>query len=487
MRIRDIQSKFPHWQLGSCDLDSQISFISRDSKRVDSNCVFVAIKGNSWDGHSFIEEALQKKVQLVIAEKYAGTHPKVVVVENARKVYAELNTLFYNTPSKNLFTVGITGTNGKTTTSFMVEKILNSIGLNCGVIGTIDHHLKDKVWPTSLTSPGAEELQSRLCDFTAAGAKAVVMEVSSHSLDQYRIDGTEFDAAIFTNLTQDHLDYHHTMENYFLAKKRLFSEVLKNSTKKKPIAIVNADDPYAKNITSQSLYSFGRTAGDIRFNVDHMDFTGTSLKVIEGNKKFAVKLSAVGLHNAYNAIAASLVTKSLNMDLEETLNVLSHTPSVSGRLEKISNTKGRHVFVDFAHTPDALERALVFLRDIQSEQKIAGQKLTVIFGAGGNRDTSKRPIMGEIASRLADQVYVTSDNPRFEDPEKIVKDILVGCKDAVDLHSIVNRKEAIFAALKNSKEDDIVLIAGKGHETYQDIAGVKHFFSDQECVKDYFK
>jgi UDP-N-acetylmuramoyl-L-alanyl-D-glutamate--2,6-diaminopimelate ligase len=487
MQIRDIHSVVPQLSLSDFNPNAKISFISRDSSNLDSDCVFVAIKGNSWDGHSFIDQAIAKNVQLILAESYHGKNKKVVIVPNSRKTFADLCHMYQGKPSEKLFTVGITGTNGKTTTSFMVETILNKLNMPCGVIGTINHHLQDKVWPTKLTSPGAEELQLRLKQFVEAGAKSAVMEVTSHALDQHRVDGTQFDAAIFTNLTQDHLDYHKTMDNYYLAKERLFTDLLAHSSKKNPVAFVNADDIYARRVSFPNMYSYGRMNGDIRFSVLKMDFNGTNMQIVESGKHFKAHISTVGLHNIYNAFSAALTTKALGMGLEETLKLLADAPSVAGRLEKMADTKGRHIFVDYAHTPDALERALLFLKEIQLQQNDSKQKLIVVFGAGGNRDKTKRPIMGEIATRLADHVIVTSDNPRFEKPDEIIRDILVGCKKAQNLKSIVDRREAIRTALTMSQDNDIVIIAGKGHEDYQEIEGVRHPFSDQKCVKEFFR
>lgn len=483
MQLQDIVTVIPALQMSGLDLSQKITAIVRDSNKIVAGSIFVAIRGNSWDGHSVIEEALQQGASLVVAQTYSTKNERVITVENSRKVFAELCSIFEGEPSKKLFTVGITGTNGKTTTSFMVETILNHIDKPCGVIGTINHHLKQKIWPTNLTSPGAEDLQLRLKQFVEAGAKSVVMEVSSHALDQHRIDGTQFDVAIFTNLTQDHLDYHKTMQAYFEAKNRLFFDVLKHSSKTKTLAIVNADDSWANKILAPTTVSFGAEKGDVRFQVESMDFNGTKIKVKEAGKTFSAMISAVGIHNVYNALGASLTTRVLGMGLEETLHILSKAPSVSGRLEKINHTKSRHVFVDYAHTPDALERALAFLLELKKNT----QKIFVVFGAGGNRDTKKRPIMGEIASRLADHVVVTSDNPRFENPHEIIKQITEGCSKARHLDTIENRRDAIHFALSKAKEEDIVLIAGKGHEDYQEVEGVKHYFSDQDCVKEFYQ
>ena len=468
----------------------------QDHRILEKGDIFVAIKGSTFDAHTILDDVLLKKPAAVIIQDKAflpqiqAKNIEGIVVPNTRSAMDQLCHFYFGNPSQKLFCVGITGTNGKTTTSHLVEFALNKFGFGTGVIGTIDHHYRDSQsklhkWETNLTTPGSWEFYSRLKDFVGLGARALSVEVSSHALDQDRMSSCEFDVGVFTNLTRDHLDYHGSMENYFKAKEKLFLELLDCSSKKEKFAVVNVDDTYGKKIRipkSVNRISFGSQNADLTYEILSQDFGGQSLNIIYQGRKYFSKIQLSGKFNILNYLATLGVMIAKKIPLSEAIEAFSGFPGVRGRLEKVLSQSSIHVFVDYAHTPDALENVLNALNEIKKNKKVI-----TVFGCGGDRDKGKRPIMGEIACRLSDHAVVTSDNPRTESPDAIIKDILEGCQSFKNFEVVTDRKLAIEKALSLASPGDAVLIAGKGHEDYQIIGKEKHHFDDVEVAKSFLE
>ncbi len=448
--------------------------LTANSKDVKPGCIFVAIKGTNLDGHDFVEEALKRGALKVYVERDVGlSDPRIVKVESTRKVLGELSNELFGRPSEKLKLIGITGTNGKTTSTHIVEAILNSAGIDTGLIGTVYYRLRDKVYEVEgRTTPDPIRWHSTLKEMLEDGAKAVVSEVSSHALDQYRIWGSSFYIVGFTNLTQDHLDYHKDMESYFRAKLRLFTEYAYE------YALINADDPYGGRILKEvgkKALSYGRE-GDFKILDFWTGFEGSFLKASFGGKVYEFRSNLVGGFQAYNLSLGILVGLIFGVS-EENIHRALENIYVPGRFE-VYRGQGFLVVVDYAHTPDALEKVLTTARHL------CKKRLICVFGAGGNRDRSKRPLMGRVAQKYADLIILTSDNPRFEEPMDIIRDILEGIEERHKVLVEEDRKKAIHIALSLAREGDIVLIAGKGHEDYQEIRGVRYPFKDSDVVKE---
>lgn len=462
-----------------------------DSRRVTAGSVFVAIPGTKIDGHQFIPDVIRAgAIALVVSRKdsvpadYEGA---VLEVPNPREVLDVLASRFYWEPGQELFCVGVTGTNGKTSITYMIESIFNRAQLPTGVIGTIDHHLKEKVWPTELTTPGPVDLQRRLREFRDEGAQAVAMEVSSHALDQRRVDSVPFNTVIFTNLSRDHLDYHSDMDHYFESKQRLFTDLLWKTSKTPCHAVINVDDKYGRRMLvaePAKIWTYGHKDADLTFKIKKMDFTVThfSLKTPEGETE--VFLPMTGVHNVLNAMAATAAALSAGIPLSVCALALNLFPGVPGRLQSVPNSKGMSVFVDYAHSPDALENVLATISKIRQDLDSEG-KIWVLFGCGGDRDKGKRPLMAQMALKYADRVMVTSDNPRTENPQSIIHDILaeISGGDRRRVLVQIDRREAIKEVLTQAAPGDVILIAGKGHEDYQIIGTQKFPFSDLQIAQ----
>jgi len=450
--------------------------ITQNSKEVQEGWIFVAIKGSSVDGHQFVKEALERGAFLVFVEKDVGIEDsRIVKVEDTRKVLGELASQFFKEPSHNLKIVGVTGTNGKTTTTHLIESILNKANTPTGLMGTIYYRLGEKIYEyEGRTTPDPIKWHQTLKQMLEDGAKAVVAEISSHALDQRRIWGTKFFITVFTNLSQDHLDYHGTMENYFKAKLRLFKEY------EYDFAITNLDDPYGQRVfeeLKQKALTYGKKA-DLSILDFETSLQGSRLKVQWQGRTFEFFSNLRADFQAYNLSSAILVGFLFGLDKEIIQEGVKQV-IVPGRFETFSKDE-KLAIVDYAHTPDALEKVLI------TAKRLTKGKLWVVFGAGGNRDKTKRPLMGSVAERWADMVVVTSDNPRWEEPEEIIDDILKGIKNLDKVVVQKDRREAIKFALQSAKEGDVVLIAGKGHEDYQEIKGVKYPFRDQYVIKEVF-
>ena len=476
-----------------------VTGVAYDSRKVVPGECFVAVAGFKQDGRRFITDALARGAALVVAEgadPLAGQPTPRVLVPVAREALARLADAYWGHPSRALTLVGVTGTNGKTTTSFLVEALLRAAGPRTGLIGTIQYRVGDQAVEASQTTPEAVELQSLLARMRDGGITGAAMEVSSHALALSRVAGTEFDVAVFTNLTQDHLDFHGTLEEYARAKRRLF-EALAAGTKPRRAAVVNADDPAGAGMVRDlglSTLRFGLRFGlrsgrasEIWPRAYTSGIDGTHMEVETPRGALTITSPLVGEHNVMNLLAAVGVGIALDIPLPTIGTALAAVAAVPGRFEQVEAGQPFLVVVDYAHTPDALERVLTTARKLVP----SGGRLGAVFGCGGDRDRGKRPIMGEIAARLADRVWVTSDNPRTESPEAIVEEVLVGVvrvSGGAGRHvAMPDRQEAIHDALGWAREGDVVVIAGKGHETYQVVGSTVLPFDDRAVARAFLE
>lgn len=460
--------------------DFAVRGISCNSKDVRDGFIFVAVRGSRDDGNKFIDEAVGNGAKAVVISASALSPPckkvSFITVFDTRKALAKLAVEFYGNPSSKIKVVGITGTNGKTTISYLLEGLLKEAGSSAGVIGTINYRFKDKVIASKNTTPGPIELQSILSDMFECGVRYAIMEVSSHALDQDRAGGVNFHSAIFTNLTQDHLDYHKTLSNYFKAKSRLFSSLSSDS-----FALINSDDKYSKKlkkITKAKVITYAIdskadiVAKDIKFGPSHTEF-----RLVGFKDEISFKVPLIGKHNVYNVLAAIAWAKNEGIKKRIIKEAIEKFSSVPGRLERVNFNAGFSVFVDYAHTEDALKNI------IQSLRQICKREIIVVFGCGGDRDKTKRPRMGYVVTELSDYAIITSDNPRSEDPQEIIKDIRKGITKN-NYCIIPQRYEAIKKSLSLAKPGDIVLVAGKGHENYQVVKDKAMPFDDREVIKE---
>lgn len=445
--------------------------ITSNSKEVQKGFIFVAIRGNSLDGHDFIEEAFMRGASLAIGQKDLSFYKNYIKVEDSKKTLGELLSYFYGEPYKEVKVIGVTGTNGKTSTTNIINEILN-VKEKSGLIGTISYKIGDNIIKSKATTPRAEDWFWFLDLAKKEKTSYVVAEVSSHALDQKRVYPTEFFSTIFTNLTQDHLDYHKTMENYFNAKKLLFTEY------KSKFSVINIDDFYGQKLLKnikQDVITYGKNSKDIKILSFEQGAELNKLELEIFGKKEIFYTNLYGNFQSYNIAASIAFSVFHNIDKEVIREGLLRLKSVPGRFETIKKDDIL-IVIDYAHTPDAL---LNVLNTINSMKK---NKVITVFGAGGNRDKTKRPLMGKIAKENSDIVIVTSDNPRFEDPIDIINDILTGIENKENVYVEPDREKAIKLSLDIARQKDIILIAGKGHEDYQEIKGVKHHFSDKEVV-----
>jgi UDP-N-acetylmuramoyl-L-alanyl-D-glutamate--2,6-diaminopimelate ligase len=470
------------------DTGINVSGITHDSRAVGHGFIFVALPGKHTHGKEFIGEAVKKGAVAVLSDGVYTDKAASLVSDNIRHTMALIASALYSSPDSSLTMIGITGTNGKTTISYFLEHILNGASLPCGVIGTVNYRFGSKSIEAPNTTPESSEVYRILDQMVSGGCKACVMEVSSHALMLERVQAIEFDIAIFTNLTREHLDFHRTMDEYFLAKARLFTGLKPVKKRNTKYAIINVDDPYGKK-----LVRMAGGADVITYGIDEKaDVSARKLKVTSRANEFVlstplgkkkVTIGHIGKHNVYNALAAVAAALSAGVPFEKAAGLIESAPGAPGRLEKIDLGQPYIVLVDFAHTGDALENVL------NAVHKIKSNRIITVFGCGGDRDRTKRPVMGEIATRLSDYVLVTSDNPRSEDPERIALDIEVGIRKhhRNNYQVIVDREQAIAQAIAMAEKDDIILIAGKGHETYQIIGDAKIHFNDVETAKKYIE
>lgn len=479
---------------------NQVINIAVDHRKVVPGSVFVAIQGQTNNGHLYIEQAI---AQGALAIVYSD-HQFAALSKNYNDIFfcfsevnraslEKLSIRFYNDPSAKLYCIGVTGTNGKTSITYLCESIWAASQNHIGVIGTVDHHFKEMRWKTEMTTPDPISLQSRLQDFNANKAYGVVMEVSSHALDQCRVNSVSFDAAIFTNLTRDHLDYHSDMLTYFEAKAKLFEQVLGQSEKKNKIAIINSDDEWGHRIKTAAdvkKITYGKNENlnsdnHYQFEIKSINFSGTRFVIKKLNTEFYLPM--YGEHNVANASAAIALAYENGIKIEVIQTALKNFNGVPGRLEMVklpSQKDGPFVFVDYAHTPDALENILISTMKVRENNK-SNEKIWIVFGCGGDRDKGKRPLMAAIAEKYADHIMLTSDNPRTEDPQQILNDIKKGIKGILGkwVHSEIDRIKAINEVILKADKQDVILIAGKGHEDYQIIGKTKFPMSDQAEAK----
>jgi len=479
--IKSLKILFPPKRL----VDFEVKGISCNSKQVGEGFIFVAINGAREDGRKYINEALNRGAQAILLEFSKKKSPSfnmnapVIKARDVRLALAQLAAEFYGHPSSKMKIIGITGTNGKTTISFLLEAIFKSAKHNPAVIGTVNYRFNNLILPSKNTTPGPLELQSLLARMHKANIDSVVCEVSSHALDQRRVEGINFASAIFTNLTQDHLDYHKTLKNYFLAKARIFEGL-----NKKSFAVINNDDRYGarlKKMTKARIVTYGIVkradfmAVDIRPNLKATDFR----LVISGKDLGEFSTPLIGRHNIYNILAAIALASSFRIPLKIIKKVIKEFSAVPGRLERIDVASGLNIFVDYAHTEDALHNVINGIRQIS----LPDQRIIVVFGCGGERDKTKRPKMGKIVSFLADYAIITNDNPRSEDPREIVRQITKGMRRN-NYCVIADRRDAIYTSLTMARNNDIVLVAGKGHETSQILRDKVIHFDDREVVRE---
>lgn len=479
MKFTQLIKSLEGFHVVTAGTDFEVAGLACDSRKAGADYVFVAIKGADADGHAFVRDAVARGSRAVIAqEETAASSPGLncIVVRDSRKALAQIAAAFYQDPSQRLRVVGITGTNGKTTVSYLIEAIVRQAGRNPAVIGTVNYRFKDRLIPSLNTTPGPLELQPMLAEMAKAGVEYVAMEVSSHALAQERTEGVHFCAALFTNLTQDHLDYHKTMEDYFQSKARLFSGLNNHA-----FAVINGDDPYGRRLMvppGVSMVTYGlATHCDFMASEPEFSLKGSRFTIRTACKSIQVNTPLIGRHNVYNILAAASWALREGFPVDDILAAIAGFRSVPGRLEPIENNAGLAVFVDYAHTEDALKNVIKAIRELSKK------RLIVVFGCGGDRDKTKRPKMGAVVAELADFAVVTSDNPRSEDPMAIIGDITRGIRK--DNYRVVpDRRLAIKEALGMAAEGDAVLIAGKGHEDYQVLKDGRVHFDDREVARE---
>ena len=464
------------------DVEVDITGVNIDSRRIEKGHLFVAIPGTVTDGHKFIPKAIELGASAVLCEKMPEEQTSGVTyiqVASTEDAVGKVATLFYGDPSRKLKLVGVTGTNGKTTIATLLYNMFRKFGHKCGLLSTVCNYIEDKAIPADHTTPDPIELNKLLAQMVDAGCEYAFMECSSHAIAQKRIGGLKFAGGLFTNLTRDHLDYHKTFENYRDAKKAFFDGLDKDA-----FAITNADDKngsvMVQNCKAQIKTYSTRTMADFKAKIIECHFEGMYLDI--NGKEVGVQF--IGKFNVSNLLAVYGAAVMLGKKPEDILLVLSTLKSVNGRLEPIHSPEGYTAIVDYAHTPDALENVLNAIHEVLNGKG----KVITVCGAGGNRDKGKRPLMAQEAVKQSDKVIITSDNPRFEEPQDIINDMLAGLdqKQMKKVLSIVDRREAIRTACMLAEKGDVILIAGKGHEDYQEIKGVKHHFDDKEVVKEIF-
>ncbi|MDT8325183.1 MAG: UDP-N-acetylmuramoyl-L-alanyl-D-glutamate--2,6-diaminopimelate ligase [Bacteroidota bacterium] len=494
VKLSEIINDIPVVQL-SGPWDVEIAGITTDSRQVRAGWMFVAIEGEHVDGHDYVQSAMEQGASCVVVQltqyethlqqlltpaysQHSGT--TVVIVQDSRATVAQLADRFHGSPARALTTIGITGTNGKTTIAFLISSVLEAAGIRSGMIGTVAYRIGDDMRRAPYTTPPAEYLHGLLAEIRDAGCSAVVMEVSSHALALDRIGGVEFDLSIFTNLTQDHLDFHGDMQSYRDAKALLFTRHTRG------VALINTDDAAGGEMgreLGRSRHAYG-TKGSVRYRISDVtaNTRGTWLTVTCDGEEHRIASKLIGGFNAWNLAAAFAAGIELGIEAPVVLRGLRMMERVPGRFERIISADGVTAIVDYSHTPDSLEKALTAARNIAH-----GKRVITVFGCGGDRDREKRPLMGAVASELGDMTIVTSDNPRSEDPEAIIADILTGVKNPERVKTRTGRRGAIRQALKLAAPGDIVLVAGKGHETYQIIGSTRRHFDDREIVRAYFE
>ena len=476
------------------DCDPEITGVQSDSRKVSQGSIFVAVKGSVVNGHDYIVKAIEQGAVAIVYEQQSlsingqfntSTIQRFndiifIPVQNSADALGRLASVWYGEPSRQMAVVGVTGTNGKTTIATLLYDLFRNLGYKAGLLSTVCNYIDDEAVPTEHTTPDPLTINRLMAKMVDAGCEYVFMEVSSHAVDQKRISGIDFNGGIFTNLTRDHLDYHKTVDNYLKAKKQFFDNLPASA-----FALTNADDKSGsvmlQNTSARKLAYSLRTMADFKGKIIESHFEGTEIN-INGRDVYT---HFVGRFNAYNLLAVYGAAVALGEDAEELLIALSTLYPVSGRFETIRSQQGITAIVDYAHTPDALENVLNGINEVLEG---SGRVITVV-GAGGGRDKGKRPLMAKEAARQSSQLILTSDNPRFEEPDDIIDDMYAGLNASDKEHTlcITDRKQAIKTAVMLAKKGDVILVAGKGHENYQDVKGIKFHFDDREIIKETFK
>jgi UDP-N-acetylmuramoyl-L-alanyl-D-glutamate--2,6-diaminopimelate ligase len=493
MRLKDLLKAISDYEIGN-EMDVEIKGIAYDSRKVSEGYIFTAIKGHAMDGHAFLDEAVRRGAVAVLGENFETFSPDVttVKVKDSRDALARLSMHFYGDPCRDMELIGITGTNGKTTTTYLIESILNATGASPGVIGTINSRFKGVEHTSSVTTPESLDLMAIIRSMADGGATHLIMEVSSHALDQGRTGTCPYSVGVFTNLTRDHLDYHRTMEEYFEAKSLLFRGMIKDRHGRKGTAVINMDDPKGevlRSMTMNRVLTYGLAGSwDVTAKNVTTDRSGLNAVIKTPEGDVPVASSLIGNVNLYNILAAVSVAVALGIGLDPIAKGIKDLKCVPGRLEPVKNKRGLTILVDYAHTPDALIKAQTTLKPLTKG------RLITVFGCGGDRDRGKRPEMGFAADELSDVVFITSDNPRTEDPDSIIEQIVEGIKgtrltrlewkNGLEVQGQgyfieADRHKAIEKAISIGKPDDIILIAGKGHEDYQIVGKEKRYFDDR--------
>ena len=478
MKLKELLQGIPVLETNA-DLQMNIEAVAYDSRKVTEGSLFVAITGFASDGNRFIPMALEKGAAVVVTAKKPAADVPYVLVDNDRYALAMIGTNFYGHPAKSMTMIGVTGTNGKTSVTLLLKHVLEkTLGAKVGLIGTMENLVGDEVIPTERTTPESFELQALFARMRDAGCTHVVMEVSSHALTLDRVGGVHFDVAAFTNLTEDHLDFHKTMDAYCDAKAELFGRC--------DAAVINVDDPYAPRmlekaacpVTTYSLQEAALKAESLELHAE-----GIRFEAVQGEKKVAVSLGIPGRFTVYNALAVLGIATALHISLEDAAEALTTAKGVKGRIEVVPTPGTPYsVLIDYAHTPDGLENVLTSVKYFCKGRVIA------VFGCGGDRDPIKRPIMGRIGVTESDFAVITSDNPRTEEPLAIIEDIMKGVSEEMGPYIVVpERRNAIRYAMDIAEKDDIIVLAGKGHETYQEINGVKYHLDEREEVAAHLK
>jgi len=482
MELKKVVSLFPFYSVTKDIHNINIHAIKIDSRKVTKGDLFVCIRGFTVDGHAFVNEAIANGAVAIIAEQDVNASVPTIIVPDTSRALAMLATQYYDFPTERLQLIGITGTNGKTTITYLLESIFKQYQKKTGLIGTIQMKIGDQSIPIVNTTPDALELQQSFYEMVKENVDVAMMEVSSHALDLGRVYGCDFDIAIFTNLSQDHLDYHKDMDDYLQAKSLLFSQLGNTYDKEKlKYAVINADDSssnYLKKCTAQPIITYGcENKADVTASHIELSSHHTSFMLNTPKGSVTIKSQLIGMFNVYNMLAASSAAIAANIPLTTIKEALASITGVSGRFEQVKEGQNYTVIVDYAHTPDSLENVLKTVKDISKKN------IYVVIGCGGDRDRDKRPLMADVAMTYADLSIFTSDNPRSEDPEKIIKDMTNHLNEQ-HYETIIDRRQAIFRAIELAGADDVVLIAGKGHETEQEIKGKVFEFDDRQVAKD---
>ena len=472
----------------------QISGLVYDSRKIEPGCAFFALRGAGADGHTFIDTAVENGATVIVMEQEQVLPDGVsgLVVEDTRRALATASALWFGNPTQSMKVVGVTGTNGKTTITYLLEAMLQAAGLKTAVIGTVNYRFGKREIPASHTTPESYELQKTLAEFRAAGANALVIEVSSHALEQKRVHGIRFDVGVFSNLTPEHLDYHRTMSEYYLSKKRLFAEFI---IPQNGVAVVNTDDTYGQRLDDEYPGSISCGIADnaiVRATQFKLSRNGIDATVALQKGKMTFHSELLGSFNISNLLCAIAAAEAVGVPAEAINKGITSVVNIPGRLERVENSREALILVDYAHTGDALENVLSTVKGLRPE------KIITVFGCGGDRDKSKRPVMGEVAARYSDIAIVTSDNPRTEEAEAIIRDILPGVKkhfkQELSLDDVAagekrgyvviqDRREAIRLAVEGLRKNELLLVAGKGHEDYQIIGTEKSRFDDREEIR----